>query len=265
MANFIPIFILIIGIVVQAGDGVKINKLKVPKLIKHGSPSVILDCDFTLEDSDEEPVVKWFFNNDRTLVYQWIPGKRPQDSGILKGRLKLEYKASEDPNCLHRALYILQPGPDLSGNYTCLVSTFQSEEIRTKSMLVYVPGKNLALKVLYSNMEFTKVECRAEGAFPRPELVLRLPEYGEINDTQIDIKQQGLLYDVTATATIPTPPHPTDVSCVLNIPGANYTMTQETVIFPGSSKGPRSIHSCGVLLHVIICTFMWRFPAAFVG
>lgn len=66
---------IVAGIVVQAGDGVKINKLKVPKLIKHGSPSVILDCDFTLEDSDEEPVVKWFFNNDRTLVYQWIPGE----------------------------------------------------------------------------------------------------------------------------------------------------------------------------------------------
>lgn len=53
--------------------GVKINKLQVPKVIQHGAP-VVLDCDFTLEETDEGLVVKWFFNKNRTLVYQWIPG-----------------------------------------------------------------------------------------------------------------------------------------------------------------------------------------------
>lgn len=54
---------------------VKINKLQVPEVIQHGNAAV-LDCDFTLEETDEDLVVKWFFNkNNRTLVYQWIPGK----------------------------------------------------------------------------------------------------------------------------------------------------------------------------------------------
>jgi hypothetical protein len=52
---------------------VKINKLQVPEVIKHGA-SVILDCDFTLEDREEDLVVKWYFNKNKTLVYQWIPG-----------------------------------------------------------------------------------------------------------------------------------------------------------------------------------------------
>lgn len=46
-----------------------------PEVIKHGAP-VVLDCDFSLEDTDQDLVVKWFFNrNNRTLVYQWIPGE----------------------------------------------------------------------------------------------------------------------------------------------------------------------------------------------
>lgn len=57
-------------------------------------------------------------------------------SGILKGRLNLEYTASKDTNSVHRALHIIEPGPDLSGNYTCLVSTFRSEDRKTKRMLV---------------------------------------------------------------------------------------------------------------------------------
>lgn len=58
----------------NTGIGVRINNLRVPDVTKHGFP-VVLDCDFTVEDKDEELVVKWFFTKNRTLVYQWIPGK----------------------------------------------------------------------------------------------------------------------------------------------------------------------------------------------
>lgn len=43
-----------------------------PQVIQHGSPAV-LDCDFTLEATDNDLVVKWFKN--KNLVYQWIPGE----------------------------------------------------------------------------------------------------------------------------------------------------------------------------------------------
>ncbi|CAH0564329.1 unnamed protein product [Brassicogethes aeneus] len=66
--------------------------------------------------------------------------KKPQGLGVLKDRLNLEYEAGVDANSIHRALHIIKAGPDLSGDYTCSVSTFQSEDIRTKSMLVY--GEN---------------------------------------------------------------------------------------------------------------------------
>lgn len=53
---------------------VKINHLRVPEIIPHNSP-VVLDCDFTLEETEQELVLKWYFKSkNRSLVYQWIPG-----------------------------------------------------------------------------------------------------------------------------------------------------------------------------------------------
>lgn len=54
----------------------RINKLQVPKVIRHGAP-VVLDCDFTIDETDQGLVVKWFFNKSKNLVYQWIPGNLP--------------------------------------------------------------------------------------------------------------------------------------------------------------------------------------------
>jgi hypothetical protein len=71
------------------------------------------------------------------LIYVLISALKPQGLGILKDRLNLEYAASVDANSVHRALHILKAVPDLSGDYTCSVSTLQSEDIRTKSMLVF--------------------------------------------------------------------------------------------------------------------------------
>ncbi|KAG8316224.1 hypothetical protein J6590_056627 [Homalodisca vitripennis] len=77
---------------------VQITALRVPEEVRNGSESgAILDCEYTLKQSELAPdsglVVKWFWNNSPAPVYQWIPGQRPQDLGVLKGRLKLDYKS----------------------------------------------------------------------------------------------------------------------------------------------------------------------------
>lgn len=78
--------------------------------------------------------------------------------GPLKGRLNLEYEASVDANSIHRALHIPEPGPDLSGNYTCSVSTFQSEDIRTKNMLVF--GKLITFIICNNARQLNKLLIR---------------------------------------------------------------------------------------------------------
>lgn len=70
--QYIMISFIFVAVIIEYGNSVKINHLQVPQMIEHGK-RVLLDCDFTLEENDQDLVVKWYFN--KTLVYQWIPSK----------------------------------------------------------------------------------------------------------------------------------------------------------------------------------------------
>lgn len=49
----------------------------------------------------------------------------------------LKYPSTDEPLHAYRAIKILRPTIELSGNYTCVVSTFIEEDRQTRSMLVY--------------------------------------------------------------------------------------------------------------------------------
>ncbi|XP_037801365.1 uncharacterized protein LOC119596274 [Penaeus monodon] len=119
--------------------GLHIIELEVPDVIQNGSQSsVLLDCKYHYERYEEEGlVVKWFWNHEPEAVYQWIPGKKPEAMGVLKGRVNLDYPASKDKYSQHRALEILHPTTELTGVFTCRVSSFHDEEYASKRMIVY--------------------------------------------------------------------------------------------------------------------------------
>jgi hypothetical protein len=117
-----------------------------PSVIKNGSIiNPVLDCEYALNDEEYDTirknpgalVVKWFFNNEPSPVYQWIHSKKPQGLGILNGKLNLEHRTSEDNATVYRALEIINPTTELSGEYKCTVSTFKDERSQTKKMIIY--------------------------------------------------------------------------------------------------------------------------------
>ena len=55
----------------------------------------------------------------------------------MRGKINLDYDISPSPFNRHRALYLYAPTTDMSGNYTCKVSTLQNEVTMTKAMIVY--------------------------------------------------------------------------------------------------------------------------------
>ncbi|CAG9817328.1 unnamed protein product [Phaedon cochleariae] len=229
------IFLVIYGIL-DAGRTVKINRLQVPEVAQLGDP-LVLDCDYTVEESLVDGlVVKWFFNEKPTPIYQWIPNKRPQELGIMKGRLNLNYSASEDRNSVHRALHIIQPGTDLSGNYTCMVSTFRGEDVKTKRMLVLVPEKTLELRQEHVGEKVFQVMCYAEGVFPRPSMTLHIGQ-SEVNNSKVEVCEKNGLYDIKAVAQIPSLETPEEFSCELHIPQANYTVRKEAIYYPVYDDG----------------------------
>ncbi|KAL1498224.1 hypothetical protein ABEB36_009057 [Hypothenemus hampei] len=227
--------VFIVWAVMNLVETVKINRLLVPDMVHYGS-DVVLDCDFTFDKRETDLVVKWYFNGAQ--VYQWIPSVRtPQSSGILKGRVNLEHKADDrDESTVHRALHILNVGPDLSGNFTCLVSTTESEDTETKFMLVLVAEKFFELKRLNADEGFIRVQCRADGIFPLPVMTL-LSQQREIPRPAVQLKPVDHLYQIAAQVTLPELEGPEEFSCKLHIPQANYTRRRETVFYPGSAGG----------------------------
>ncbi|XP_063907593.1 uncharacterized protein LOC135125816 isoform X2 [Zophobas morio] len=246
----------VLGLTVLIGlfeciDGVKIKRLEVPKVTQFGAP-IVLNCDYTLEASvDEGLVVKWFFNDVNTLIYQWIPNEKPRELGILKGRLDLEYTTS---NGTQSALHIIQPGPDLSGDYTCVVSTFTSEDRKTKRMLVFVPEKRLELRQEYIGVDTLQVVCSAEGVFPKPNMTLHVGN-SEVNSSKVTVLERAGLFDIRATAEVPSLNGPEEFSCELRIPQANYTVRKEAIYYPATASGSSAFHSSSAVLESVLLVF----------
>lgn len=114
-----------------------IKSINVPDIIKVNNDYIILDCDYDLENTSSQGlVVKWFFNTNR-VVYQWIYGRQPLADEPAAKYVDLTYKASDDPYTEYRAMKLNKPGIDLTGEYTCVISTFEDERTANASMIVY--------------------------------------------------------------------------------------------------------------------------------
>lgn len=136
--NLKSFFFFLLHFLITGVESVSITSIKVPPAVENGSAPVVLDCEYSLGAAEKQGlVVQWFLKDHPVPVYQWIPGKRPQDNGPLKGRLNLEYRASEDPYHRHRALEIVRPSTELGGEYRCKVATFDNEDTAQANMVVF--------------------------------------------------------------------------------------------------------------------------------
>ncbi|RZF43638.1 hypothetical protein LSTR_LSTR009235, partial [Laodelphax striatellus] len=224
--------------------GVQITALRVPPAVRNGSASVLLDCEYSLRpdetSSDSGLVVKWFFNKTPSPVYQWIPGKKPQELGVLRGRLNLEHRASRHPATMHRALYILNPTTDLAGEYKCAVSTFDDEDFMIKTMIVYAPEQKMDVVLSKTETEAVNVTCKAKGVYPEPKILLyKDPEQDnkkrQMDDVTYDSRQRNGAYDVAASTRLQDEELNTTatINCELTIPGTEYHRKKSIVYHPG--------------------------------
>lgn len=115
-----------------------IKRINIPATVKFNDTDyIILDCDYDLENTSSTGlVVKWFFNTNQ-VVYQWIYGRYPLADEPAAKYVDLTYKASNDPYTEYRAIKLNKPGVDLTGVYTCVISTYTDERTANASMIVY--------------------------------------------------------------------------------------------------------------------------------
>lgn len=116
---------------------INITTVDIPYLIRAGSSEpIVLDCNYELGSSSTAGlVIKWYVNQD--VLYQWIHGKPPSGSDEFQKYIDVTFKASDDPRTMYRAVKLVRPGHELSGNVKCLISTIFDEAEAVRKMLVY--------------------------------------------------------------------------------------------------------------------------------
>lgn len=101
------------------------------------APEFTLDCDYDVGDNEQGLVVKWLFNNQ--LVYQWIPPRQPIPLTLFKNKIRQNYTVSENELTKFRAVAVMRPTLNFSGEYSCSVQTFQSSD--KKSAYLQIIGE----------------------------------------------------------------------------------------------------------------------------
>ncbi|XP_076386219.1 uncharacterized protein LOC100880577 isoform X3 [Megachile rotundata] len=218
-----------------------IKEVNVPATVKVDTDYVILDCDYDLQNTPAKGlVVKWFFNTNE-VAYQWIQGRVPLAGDITRHYVDLTYKASDDPYTEYRAMKLNKPGIDLTGEYTCVISTFADEMSASAPMIVYSTEKKFELvyrRKVIDDKDGVEISCIAEGLYPEPTLDISIEGVPDKTPGKSDLAHQvwSGLYDILSRRVILDEdlPGAAIVKCVLGIPAANYSVSHETVYYPGT-------------------------------
>ncbi|GFU20424.1 uncharacterized protein TNCV_2521901 [Trichonephila clavipes] len=139
-------------------NAVEIRRLSVPRWIQNGTEDfVVLDCEYVYNENDIRLVVKWFFEDYLEPVYQWIPELNNRyTSGVLRNRLDLDFAVNtKDAYSRFRALRIQKPSTELSGKYTCLVTSLAGQDSREQVMTVF--GKSHLVFVIRVKPQYIKL------------------------------------------------------------------------------------------------------------
>ncbi|KAH9369229.1 hypothetical protein HPB48_016944 [Haemaphysalis longicornis] len=236
----------------RSASGVQIVRLSVPTWVENGTEdSVLLDCEYVYtERDDSQLVVKWFLNDDPKPIYQWIPELESRHvSQRLKGRLNTDFTVTGNHFTKFRALNLLRPTTELSGRYSCHVTSHSSQDQRSQLMTVYARPKHFVFNFSRSAEESaTTFVCEATGAFPLPTLtVFRLdeepsspssaPRRHALAPTQRVTPRQDGSYVTRVTSRVPDE----DFSragrhlfvCLLSIPGTDFKKQRLIEFYPG--------------------------------
>ncbi|CAH1363973.1 uncharacterized protein [Tenebrio molitor] len=251
----------------NVASAIQINYVKVPSAVKNDSGTpVILDCNYSVRPDDTELVVKWLLNEE--VVYQWIPPQKPQSLGLLKNRVDLTYKATDDPKSVYRAMKIWNPTTDIAGEYRCFVSTFADEDFSIKNMIVFEPERTLVILKDEPSQNSVNFTCYANEVYPAPKLILykdKTDDFYNKNPLQTlewnTSKHPNGRFSVfvVANALVESLAPGSLIHCELRIPGTGYVKKRSLLYYPAESLSGRAFDSsCAkvtLLLFLIVSAF----------
>lgn len=221
----------LILLLVEASQCLKITNLDVPQsyIVSRGeepSEDLILDCEFELDEATAKGfVLKWKLNG--LQIYQWIPGKaKPVAFSSFKGHIDLDHPVSEDRYQKYRALKLINPAANFTGNYSCSLQTYEDNDLKTAHLQIIVPEVEFNLTYHRGNNGSVVVSCGVSDISPKPELSLFIDE-SQTKHVVVSEEQVQGSYDVFLQHVLSDDSKDASISCQLSIPGTNYTKKRE--------------------------------------
>lgn len=220
-------FILLLAEVSQC---LRITNLDVPQsyIIARGEEppeDLVLDCEYELDITTAKGfVLKWKHND--LQIYQWIPSKKPVAFTSFKGHVDLDHSVSDDRFQKYRALKLINPMANFTGNYSCAVQTYDENEVRTAHLQIIVPEVEFNLTYHRESNGSTVVQCAVSDISPKPELALFIDE-SETKEVVLTEEHVQGSYDVVLQHVLSDDSKDTAIYCQLSIPGTNYTKKRE--------------------------------------
>lgn len=173
--------------------------------------------------SDSGIVIKWYHNQKQ--IYEWIPPLSPRDMGIMKGLIEYPWENINRPHS-HSILEIKNITTNLSGEYTCTISTFQDEDSKSANVIVYVPVNNVTMKTELYNETHLNISCETFGAHPSPKLKILingLEVEGETNYSSDYYENPRTRHHLL----MGIPKNSSLLECEIQIPQVNYKRSEK--------------------------------------
>ncbi|XP_076239981.1 uncharacterized protein LOC143182679 [Calliopsis andreniformis] len=217
----------------------KIDTLDMPLVVRNGTGPIDLSCIYNVKSEENGLVIKWYHNMNQ--IYQWIPPMPPQDVGVISGFAEYPEQNLKHPNSLS-IIRLKLVTVEMSGEYTCLISTFQEEDLERTRMIVYEPETSAKIHVVAFNETHLNVTCVVNGAHPRP--VLKFYVEGFEVDNYYDQIEKKEWYrknlSVKRSAIIKNSLEPMLLDCEISIPYTDYKRRERTVYYPTQSLSQMS-------------------------
>lgn len=199
-------------------------------------------------------VVKWFHDLDPRPVYQWIAGREPQSFGLLAGRLNPSQSA--DGN-----LQLLRPTAQLSGSYTCRVSTWSNTASATRRLTVYAPASSMHVRADSTGLASVSLSCHATGLFPEPVMEIyyqtNTRHRRRLSGWKIEKRWRHDSYSVNYSQILPrsTIPRGSIIHCTVLLPGTHHRQSRSIKFLNGGAS--TNVSAFPLLTMILIVIVSW--------
>ncbi|XP_031845578.1 uncharacterized protein LOC116432604 [Nomia melanderi] len=212
----------------------RIDVLEVPRIVRNGTGPIDLSCLYRVRSDENGLVVKWYHNMDQ--IYQWIPPMPPQDVGVINGLAEYPEENLRQPNS-QSVIHLRMATVEMSGEYTCTISTFQGEDSKRSRMIVYAPEKDATIHVSSFNETHLNLTCVVNGAYPRP--ILKFYVEGAEVHSYYDRTEKTEWYrkdlSVKRVVIVRNTFEPTLLDCEVSIPRTDYKRRERIIYYPAQS------------------------------